>query len=224
MYCKNCGQKILESSKYCGQCGEPQVHINTFRNNQKINSSQIIKTLERLFGIGITKQKIGYYLLWFLINLILLLLNWEPDRTQKFYPFDNYSKIEDYDLTEFLIYSIVPLFVLVIINLFKDSKNNSYKSTQINYDLTYEKDYRPTILGIFILCYTITTFNEIKYKDESLIVANTIISLIFRVIITIWVVSIAKNLNRDKTEWGVFAFFLPSLCLIIIGLKKKIKY
>ena len=134
MYCKNCGQKILESSKYCGQCGEPQVHINTFRNNQKTNSSQL------------------------------------------------------------------------------------------NYDLSYEKDYRPIILGVFVIGLNIQMFSEMKYYHESVIIGNIIYSLIYRVIITIWVVSIAKKLNRDKIGWGVFALFLPSLCLIIIGLKKKIKH
>jgi purine-cytosine permease-like protein len=36
------------------------------------------------------------------------------------------------------------------------------------------------------------------------------------------VVNIAKKQNRNTFYWGVFAFFLPYLAMIIIGLLKKL--
>ena len=47
--------------------------------------------------------------------------------------------------------------------------------------------------------------------------------LIFlRIIAVLFVSSAAGDLNRNKYSWGLFAFFLPSLSMIFIGLQKKL--
>ena len=43
-----------------------------------------------------------------------------------------------------------------------------------------------------------------------------------RIIVTSWVANIAKRQNRNKFSWGTFAFFLPSVALIVIGTQKKL--
>lgn len=49
-----------------------------------------------------------------------------------------------------------------------------------------------------------------------------IISLVLRIIFTVWVVNIAKRQNRPETQWGFSGFIFPSFTLIIIGLSKKL--
>ncbi len=47
-------------------------------------------------------------------------------------------------------------------------------------------------------------------------------AVVLRVFVTIWIVAIAKRQNRETFGWGVLAFLVPSIALIIIGLQKKI--
>lgn len=46
--------------------------------------------------------------------------------------------------------------------------------------------------------------------------------MFWRIFVTIWIVKIAKRQNRNTTGWGVFAFLIPNLALIIIGLLRKL--
>lgn len=48
-----------------------------------------------------------------------------------------------------------------------------------------------------------------------------IVILIIRIIITIWVTNIALRQNRAPFIWGLFAFLLPAISLIAIGLLKS---
>ncbi len=43
-----------------------------------------------------------------------------------------------------------------------------------------------------------------------------IILFVLRIVITVYCVGKAKELNRSQLGWGVFAFFIPVLALIII--------
>ena len=92
--------------------------------------------------------------------------------------------------------------------------------------MLFERDATPTIVGVFIiilyLIFYILISKGNNYNTEVSGIFG-VIFLILRVFITIWVVNIAKKLNRDKTNWGFLAFFFPSLSLIAIGLKKKYK-
>lgn len=63
--------------------------------------------------------------------------------------------------------------------------------------------------------------DEQSYRTAQ--VTFAVINLIYRILITFWVTSIAKRQNRDTLGWGVFAFFLPTLALIIIGFLKRLK-
>jgi hypothetical protein len=91
-----------------------------------------------------------------------------------------------------------------------------------------EKKYlEATVIGIGLIIITLiaaiivrnTNFTYDSYTQFRAI--SSIISLILRIIIIIWIVNIAKDLKRDQFGWGVFAFFLPSIALIVIGQKKE---
>jgi tetratricopeptide (TPR) repeat protein len=101
---------------------------------------------------------------------------------------------------------------------------------QSKYDLTYEGDSEAAFVGSVILVSSIclTIFKPFKFDDyESLNEFKAFLSiatLVLRILVTNWVVNIAKRQNRETWGWGFLAFFLPSIALIIIGLQKKLRY
>lgn len=232
MYCKNCGQQIDNNSRFCSHCGALQKLPKTSTNTQQIVSQQTVKKLEGVFGINISKQVIGYYLVWFLMHLILLLINWKASyyANEKFWPLSKRSELEHYEFSEFLFYTLVPLIILIIFNLFKEPKEVKSETLKLKYDLNYQKDTTPTIIGVFIIIISMVYyFASIKNDDYDHEKAQqtrgilSLVSLIMRISITVWVVNIAKKINRDTTGWGFLAFFFPSIALIIIGQKRKLR-
>ena len=113
------------------------------------------------------------------------------------------------------------------------SKNtpSTYKSVQITstpsfspiYDFDYEKEREATYVGILFLIGSIALSFVNFRENEDALIAGLFILFIFRIIFTCWVVKIASRQNRNTTGWGFFAFFSPSIALIIIGLLNKLK-
>lgn len=234
MYCKKCGQKIEDDSRFCQHCGALQKQPNLSLNSNQVFAPQIVDKIEGIFGINLSKKVVGIYLIWFLLHLILLLVNWNGNSSagERLWPFSKHSNLDDYDFTEFLLYTIVPLIFLVIINLFRERKGIEFPNMQSKYDLDYEIDPLPRTFGIFTLvCYALlyllisispkASFDP--HSAQQLTIFLSVISLIMRVLITIWVVHIAKKINRDTLGWGLFAFFLPLIALIFVGFKKKLR-
>lgn len=67
------------------------------------------------------------------------------------------------------------------------------------------------------------TIFSTKEEVNSYNIIAGILSFIYRIVATIWVSNIAKGQNRDTFGWGIFAFFLPTLALIVIGFQRKLK-
>ena len=102
-------------------------------------------------------------------------------------------------------------------------------TTSTKYDLTYEKETEATFFGILLLVVpiaikisgAITFETEESYNQARAFFA--IGSLILRIVVTVNLVDIASRQNRNSTGWGWFAFFLPSIALIVIGQLKKLR-
>ena len=96
------------------------------------------------------------------------------------------------------------------------------------YDTNYQKETGATIFGILLLIVGITIYliGPITFRKQDTyndyLTFSTVISLIIRIIASFWVDKIAKRQNRNSTVWAIFAFFIPSIALIIIGQTKKI--
>lgn len=92
------------------------------------------------------------------------------------------------------------------------------------YDDTYKKETDATLAGIllFSINFILISVDVNIHESESLMVLVALGGLTLRIIITSWVVRIAKRQNRDVSSWGFFAFMLPSIALIIIGESRKI--
>jgi hypothetical protein len=96
------------------------------------------------------------------------------------------------------------------------------------YDPTYKKEEDARTVGIILLVIALifAFVGPIKMEDREsegqLRAVASIVSLIVRVFITVWVVDISKRQNRETFGWGLFAFLLPSIALIVISTRKKI--
>ncbi len=105
----------------------------------------------------------------------------------------------------------------------KSAKKGSKEPVFIEkYDKNYSGDIGATIFGSVLILINLIVLLTVKINDpDNLQVYKAIaafVNIIWRIIATIWVVNIAKRQNREHVGWGFFAFFIPNLALIIIGL------
>lgn len=106
--------------------------------------------------------------------------------------------------------------------------NSSNVVRQPKYDPTYKKEDDAMTVGIILLVIAVifAIVGPIQFEDRESYgqfkAVTAIVSLILRIIITVWVVNIAKRQNRETFGWGLFAFFLPSIALIVIATRKKL--
>lgn len=116
MHCKHCGNKIESDSVFCSFCGNKVNKIEELIPTQNDKSIQKDK-------INISNLFLVIYLVWFLIHLVILLTHWKTElydfHYERFWPFSEDSKIRSYDYTEFLLYVIIPIILLLIFRLFK---------------------------------------------------------------------------------------------------------
>lgn len=73
------------------------------------------------------RKTLGFYLIWVGLNIFLFILSSDFKYKKSFYPFytDNGSweiRIVQYDYSEFLFYTITPIFLFVVYKLIKPVK------------------------------------------------------------------------------------------------------
>jgi hypothetical protein len=125
MFCNHCGKSITEKSVYCSHCGSKQESIAPLNEEYKPEENKETIITEDKIKIFIKKNKdfIVLYLVWFILHLIFLLVNWHEDFQSPFWPFGKNSHFNDYDFTEFTFYMVTPLIIFVIWKLIeKDIK------------------------------------------------------------------------------------------------------
>jgi hypothetical protein len=118
MYCIECGAQIPDNSKFCSHCGKKQIEGEPTLKEK--NARQVIEAHKASIDYEFLKKTMGFYLAWVLLHLGLLLigssgiLKGNNMGSERFWPFNDYGGVERYDITEFLVYSIFPLAILVI--------------------------------------------------------------------------------------------------------------
>ena len=66
----------------------------------------------------LTKKQLGFYIFWVTLNFLFLLIAGELIvSTDYLYPFDGIKYTSDYDIVEFLIYTVSPILIIVSYNL-----------------------------------------------------------------------------------------------------------
>jgi hypothetical protein len=96
------------------------------------------------------------------------------------------------------------------------------------YDPNYEMETGASVIGsvffsisLMLIILKPFTFEDIDSYNQFRAITS-IVALVIRIFITIWVVNIAKKQNRETFVWGLFSFLLPSVALIVIGQQKKL--
>jgi hypothetical protein len=126
MYCIECGAQIPDNSKFCSHCGkkqdEGQLSLKEDLAEHIIESEitrQVIEEHKKSLDYQFLKKTMGWYLAWTLLHLGFLLIGSRgifKERSMgaaRFWPFGS-DKVEYYDITEFLVYTIFPLVILII--------------------------------------------------------------------------------------------------------------
>jgi Fe2+ transport system protein B len=140
MYCIECGAQIPDNSKFCSHCGKPQNEVEPSLKEkvaEKIIQNEIVRQVvqehRRSIDYQFLKKAMGYYLAWILLHLTFLLIfsdsifKGNSDGICDFWPLqfldDCTVRLEEYDITEFLVYTIFPLVILVILSMVQTQSN-----------------------------------------------------------------------------------------------------
>ena len=75
-------------------------------------------------------------------------------------------------------------------------------------------------VGIMLLVLVVRFSGWVTLENEDI---ATVTTSIIRIIVAVKVYQLAKDLNLVTWSWTLFAFFLPPICLIMIGLNKRTK-
>ena len=142
MYCIECGAQIPDNSKFCSHCGKPQNEAETSIKEkvaEKIIENEIVRQVveehKRSLDYQFLKKAMGWYLAWVVLHLGILLIfsdsifGTDGSRMDRFFPFSERSKIEHYDIREFLVYTIFPLAILVIWSMVRTQSNTENNET-----------------------------------------------------------------------------------------------
>jgi hypothetical protein len=137
MFCIECGASIPENSKFCPHCGKKQIGeeqsfkeklADTIIDNEI--TKQIVESQKKSINYSFLRQAMGWYLAWVLLHLALLLIfsksiigSSDEYGMDRFWPFSERSKIENYDFREFLVYTIFPLAILVIYSMIENTED-----------------------------------------------------------------------------------------------------
>ena len=141
MYCIECGAQIPENSKFCSHCGKRQNEGEPSVKEQiaeKIIETEITKQIiedhKKSIDYQFLKKAMGWYLAWVLLHLGLLLIGSDGIfdggnmGSQNFWPFGRYSafyEVDDYDITEFIVFIIFPFTILVIWSMVRSQSNKA---------------------------------------------------------------------------------------------------
>ena len=138
MYCIECGAQIPENSKFCSHCGKRQIEGEPSvkeKITEKIIETEIVRQAveehKKNIDIEFLKNAIGWYLAWVALHLGILLIasdgifQGSNMGARKFWPFGDraeFDEIAQYDITEFLVYTVFPLVILIIISLVRQDE------------------------------------------------------------------------------------------------------
>lgn len=142
MYCIECGAQIPDNSKFCSHCGHKQNEGEPSLKEkiadviiEKEITRQIVEAHKSSIDYQFLKKAMGWYLAWVVLHLGILLifsesiLGSDSYYMDRFVPFSERSKIEYYDIREFLVYTIFPLAILVIWSMVRTQSNTESNET-----------------------------------------------------------------------------------------------
>ncbi len=137
MYCIECGAQIPDNSKFCSHCGKPQNEADPSVKEkvaEKIIQNEIVRQAvehhKKSLDYQFLRKAMGWYLAWVLLHLGFLLIGSDGIfdgrnmGSDDFWPFNYKSRMDYYDITEFLVYTIFPFAILVIWSMVRSQSEN----------------------------------------------------------------------------------------------------
>jgi len=107
----------------------------TYSNIEKKKENNKAHSISKLFYsiIKNPNKLIAIYILWVSLHLILFVtsgnfISYDGEFLlfrERFYPFSEYSDLKDYDLTELIVYLIIPFTIYLFIRLWTKNKDNN---------------------------------------------------------------------------------------------------
>lgn len=144
MYCIECGAQIPDNSKFCPHCGKKQIEGEPSSKEklaeviiEKEIPRQVVEAQKASIDYQFLKKAMGWYLAWVLLHLGFLLIASDGIfdggnmGSYYFWPTGKGADLEDYDITEFLVYTIFPLAILVIWSMVKIQESEESNETEI---------------------------------------------------------------------------------------------
>ncbi|MEJ6616217.1 MAG: zinc-ribbon domain-containing protein [Crocinitomicaceae bacterium] len=150
MYCLECGVQIPDNSKFCSHCGHKQTEGEPSLKEklaeviiEKEITRQVVEAHKSSIDYPFLKRAMGWYLAWVLFHLGLLLIcssgvfDGNNMGKAKFWPFgyreyswgsDYNLELARYDITEFLVYTIFPLVILIIWSMVRKQEQYNIKT------------------------------------------------------------------------------------------------
>jgi hypothetical protein len=106
---------------------------------------------------------------------------------------------------------------------------DTQKISPVNENIYIREDIGATYVGVLLGILTLgvnywvgsSEFSSEENYNSTMLFLR-IGSLSIRLIVLFYIIDVARRQNKSTTGWGWFAFLLPTLALIIIGLHKKI--
>lgn len=140
MYCIECGAQIPDNSKFCSHCGQSQNEAKPSLKEkiaeviiEKEITRQVVEAHKSSLDYQFLKKAMGWYLAWILLHLTFLLIfsdsifKGDSDGICDFWPLqfldDCRVRLDEYDITEFLVYTIFPLAILIILSMIRSQTN-----------------------------------------------------------------------------------------------------
>lgn len=93
---------------------------------------------------------------------------------------------------------------------------------------SYQKEFDATLFGFIILItnFILLIFKPFRFETEEgyneYLHYASVLAIVIRLIAIFWVSNIAKKQRRNELVWGIFAFLVPSIALISIGLSNNL--
>ncbi len=140
MYCIECGAQIPDNSKFCSHCGHKQNEGEPSLKEkiadviiEKEIKRQIVEAHKSSIDYQFLKKAMGWYLAWVLLHLAFLLIGADSilsdGYNDEFVPFSKNSDMDEYDIREFLVYTIFPLAILFIWSMVRSQSNTESNET-----------------------------------------------------------------------------------------------
>lgn len=136
MYCIECGAQIPDNSKFCSHCGHKQTEAEPSLKEklaeviiEKEITRQVVEAHKSSLDYQFLKKAMGWYLAWVILHFGILLIGSDGIftagyKTDAFWPFGD-DEIGEYDIREFLVYTLFPLAILVIWSMVRTQTDNN---------------------------------------------------------------------------------------------------